>query len=152
MKKYLFNCIAIMMAAVMSLGFVSCGDDDDDYGPNDEYYAQLQGTWQFQRGTENFMGMTLNMDRSMLSDMKSQMEQITGSRVEFWDETLYFSGAEVNGVPYKLKGTKIILDGMDAMDGISISIKSISSTTLVLREVINMEGLDITADIEYRKL
>ncbi len=151
MKKYLFNCMAIMMVAVMSLSFVSCGDDDDDYGPDNEYYAQLQGTWQFQRGTEKIMGMTLNMDRSMLSDMKSQMEQITGTRVEFWDETLHFNGSEVNDVEYKLKGNKIILDGMDAMDGINISIKSISSTTLVLREIINMEGINITADIEYSR-
>lgn len=151
MKKYLLNCMAIMMAAVMSLSFVSCGDDDDDYGPDNEYYAQLQGAWEFQRGTEKFMGMTINMDRSMLSDLKSQMEQISGTRVEFWDETLRFNGSEVNDVEYKLKGNKIILDGMDAMDGISISIKSISSTKLVLREVISMEGIDITADIEYSR-
>jgi len=40
---------------------------------------------------------------------------------------------------------------MDAMDGISISVKSVTSSTLVLREAISMEGIDLTADMEYSK-
>ena len=67
------------------------------------------------------------------------------------DETLTFSGTKVNGVNYKLDGNKLILDGMDAMDDISISIKSVTSSTLVLREAFNMEGIDLIADMEYSK-
>ena len=43
------------------------------------------------------------------------------------------------------------MDGMDAMDGISIYIKSVTPSTLVLRETISMEGIDMTADMEYSK-
>ena len=141
-----------MMLAVLSVGFVSCGDDDDDeITGGSELVDKLQGTWQFQKGTETVMGMTITMDRSSLSEMKKSMEQMMGTRVEFWDETLSFSGSKVNGVNYKLDGNKLILDGMDAMEGISISVKSVTSSTLVLREEISMEGIDLTADMEYSK-
>lgn len=151
-KNYLWSLLTIMMFAVLSVGFVSCGDDDDDeITGGSELVDKLQGTWQFQKGTETVMGMTITMDRSSLSEMKKSMEQMMGTRVEFWDETLSFSGSKVNGVNYKLDGNKLILDGMDAMEGISISVKSVTSSTLVLREEISMEGIDLTADMEYSK-
>lgn len=152
-KKNYLHLLAIMMVAMLSVGFVSCGsdDDDDDISGGSELVDKLQGTWQFQKGTETVMGMTITMDRSSLKEMKKSMEQMMGTRVEFWDETLSFSGSKVNGVNYKLDGNKLILDGMDAMDGISISVKNISSSTLILREEINMEGISLTADMEYSK-
>ena len=151
-KNYLWSLLTIRMLAVLSVGFVSCGDDDDDeITGGSELVDKLQGTWQFQKGTETVMGMTITMDRSSLSEMKKSMEQMMGTRVEFWDETLSFSGSKVNGVNYKLDGNKLILDGMDAMEGISISVKSVTSSTLVLREEIIMEGIDLTADMEYSK-
>ena len=151
-KKYL-QLLAMIMVALLSVGFVSCGDDDDDddIPGGSELVDKLQGTWEFQKGTETVMGMTITMDRSSLSQMKQSMEQMMGSKVEFWDETLSFSGSRVNGVSYKLDGKKLILDGMDAMDGFSISVKSVTSSTLVLREEISMEGIDMTADMEYSK-
>lgn len=151
-KNYLWSLLTIMMLAVLSVGFVSCGDDDDDeITGGSELVDKLQGTWQFQKGTETVMGMTITMDRSSLNEMKKSMEQMMGTRVEFWDETLSFSGSKVNGVNYKLDGNKLILDGMDAMEGISISVKSVTSSTLVLREEISLEGIDLTADMEYSK-
>ena len=144
--------MAIMVVAIVSVSFVSCSKDDDDgFSSDTELVNQLQGTWEFSKGTEVVMGMTITMDRSSLSEMKKSMEQTMGSKVEFWDETLSFSGSKVNGVNYKLDGNKLILDGMDAMEGISISVKSVSSSALVLREEISMEGIDLTADMEYRK-
>ena len=154
-KKRYLHLLAIMMVTMLSVGFVSCGSDDDDddggVASGSELVDKLQGTWQFQKGTETVMGMTITMDRSSLSQMKQSMEQMMGSKVEFWDETLSFSGSRVNGVSYKLDGNKLILDGMDAMDGIIISVKSVTSSTLVLREEISMEGIDMTADMEYSK-
>lgn len=152
-KNYLLSLMAMIMVAMLSVGFASCGsdDDDDEITGGSELVDKLQGTWQFQKGTETVMGMTITMDRSSLSEMKKSMEQMMGSRVEFWDETLSFSGSKVNGVNYTLKGNELILDGMDAMDGISISVKSVTSSTLVLRESISMEGIELTADMEYSK-
>ncbi len=153
MKKNYLHLLAIMMVAMMSVVFVSCGDDNDDVHTTggSELVDKLQGTWQFQKGTETVMGMTITMDRSSLSQMKQSMEEIMGSKVEFWDEVLSFSGSKVNGVNYKLDGNKLILEGIDAMDGISISVKSVTSSALVLREEINMEGINMTADMEYSK-
>ena len=152
-KNCLLSLLTMIMVAMLSVGFASCGsdDDDDEITGGSELIDKLQGTWQFQKGTETVMGMTITMDRSSLSEMKKSMEQMMGSRVEFWDETLSFSGSKVNGVNYTLKGNELLLDGMDAMDGISISVKSVTSSTLVLREAISMEGIELTADMEYSK-
>jgi len=151
-KDYLWSLFTLVMLTMLSLGLSACGDDDDDdITSGSELIDKLQGTWQFQKGTETVMGMTITMDRSSLSEMKKSMEQMMGSKVEFWDETLSFSGSKVNGVNYKLDGNKLILEGMDAMDGISISVKSVTSSTLILREAISLEGIDLTADIEYSK-
>jgi len=138
---------------MLSVGFVSCGsdDDDDEFTGGSELVDKLQGTWQFQKGAETVMGMTITMDRSSLSEMKKSMEQMMGTSVEFWDETLFFNGSTVNGVKYELKGNKLILGDMDVMDGISISVKSVTSSKLVLREEISFEGIDMTADMEYSK-
>lgn len=151
-KSYL-QLLAIIMVAMLCFGFSSCGSDDDENGTDNdsELIDKLQGTWQFSNGTENVMGMTITMNRSTLSEMKKSMEKMFGSKVEIWDETLTFNGTKVNGVNYTLKGTELILEGMDAMDGITISIKSVTSSTLVLHEVISMEGIDMTADMEYNK-
>ena len=149
--------LAIMMVTMLGFCFMSCGSDDnaDDEGGGSgnstELVAKLQGTWKFTKGTETVMGMTINMDRAMLSQVKSSMEQATGQKIEFWDETLYFSGYQVNGVNYKLKGTQLILEGLDLMDGVTISVKSITESLLVLHEVISMEGIDLTADMEYSR-
>ena len=151
-KNSYYHLLAIIMVALLSLSFVSCDKDDDEeiLGGN-ELVDKLQGTWQFQKGTETVMGMTITMDRSSLSQMRQSMEQVMGSRVEFWDETLSFSSNKVNGVNYTLDGNKLILDGIDVMDGISISVKSVTSSTLVLRETITMESINLTADLEYSK-
>ena len=151
-KKNYLHLLTIIMVAVLSVGFVSCGsDDDDDVLSGSELVDKLQGTWEFQKGTETVMDMTITLNRSSLSEMKKSMEQMMGTRVEFWDETLFFSGSKVNGVNYTLDGNKLILDGMDAMEGISISVKSVTSSILVLHEVISMEGIELTADMEYSK-
>ena len=151
-KRVLLNWYVILIAGMMSVGFVSCSKDgSEDIENSNELVEKLQGTWQFQKGTETVMGMTITMDRSSLSQMKKSMEQAMGSRVEFWDETLYFNGSKVNDVNYTLKGKELILDGMDAMDGISITVKSVTSSILVLREDISMEGVQMTADMEYSK-
>jgi len=152
-KKSSLYLMAIMMIVMLSVGFASCSSDDneDEITGGNELIDKLQGTWQFQKGTETVMGMTITMDRSSLREMKKSMEQMMGSRVELWDETLSFSGTKVNSVNYALKGNELLLEGMDAMDGISISIKSVTTSTLVLREAISMDGIELTADMEYSR-
>lgn len=142
-----------MMLAIVLLctGFVSCSNDDDDEATGKELIEKLQGSWKFQKGTEKVMGMTITMDRSSLSEMKSSLEDLMGERVEFWDETLSFNGYTVNGEKFKLDGNQIVFDGMDPMDGFSIFVKTINSSKMILQESINMEGVNIDADMEYSK-
>lgn len=154
-KKYYFmSLLTTMMVTLLSVGFVSCGGDDEDENGivnGDDLVTKLQGKWEFYGGKETVMGTTITMDKSTLNEIKSMMSSATGQRVYFWDETLNFNGYQVNGIKYSLKGSQLIMDGMDLMEGFTITIKTINSTTLVLHEVISMEGIDIVADIEYHK-
>lgn len=153
-ENYLKNLLALIMAATLSLNFVSCsGNDDEDTNSmnEDELVTKLQGKWEFYGGNETIMGMTITMDKSSLKEMKSMINSATGQKVYIWDETLDFNGYQVNGVRYSLKGSQLIMDGMELFEGFTINIKTVNSTTLVLHEVISMEGIDIVADIEYHK-
>ena len=42
MKKNLLNWMTILMVAIVSIGFVSCGDDDDE---KKDSVASIVGTW-----------------------------------------------------------------------------------------------------------
>lgn len=168
MKKTYLTWKTLFMVAILSVCFVSCSKDDDDNGDfggdTSELVDQLQGTWQFVQGKETVkyynMGIdpiNINMTRQDLENMKQTLEQSSGQRIEIWDATLRFNGNTVNGVEYKLDGKKIKFEGEEVPEGMdmSVSVKSISSSKMVLHEVfkIDMEGLkmDITADMEYNK-
>ncbi len=150
MTKLFSMLLIVLVTGVM----MSCGSDDsndDVNGKETELVSQLQGTWKFYSGIENIMGMTITMDRSTLDQMKAMMEQSNNMRIEIWDETLRFSGNQLNGVPYKLNEDKLLLEGMELFEGISINVKSVTSSTLILHEVIQFEGTSLTADMEYHK-
>lgn len=145
----------MMMMTMLCVGFTSCGDDDEEDGTagmsDTEIVSMLQGTWNFNSGTESVNGYTIQMSKSDLDEIKSMMSQAMGARVYFWDETLEFSGMKVNGVSYAIKNKQLIMEGMELFDGFSISIKSISSSKLVLHEVFSMDGIEMVADMEYLK-
>ena len=144
-----------MMMTMLCVGFTSCGDDDEEDGTagmsDTEIISKLQGTWTFNSGTETVNGYTVQMSKSDLDEIKSMMSQAMGARVYFWDESLEFSGMKVNGVSYAIKNKQLIMDGMELFDGFSISIKSISSSKLVLHEVLSMDGIEMVAEMEYLK-
>ena len=140
----------------MSFCVVSCNktdSEDFDGGSGEEFVGQLQGTWQFLKGSESFMGETFDIDRSMINSMKNLLERQMGTRLKVWDETLSFNGYKLNGVDYKLKGREIILDGMEDLEDLEmkITIKSISSSKLILHEVFKGDDFEIVADMEYIK-
>lgn len=152
-KNYLWSMLTMIMVAILSVGFVSCGGDDDDSWKNDEteLLSKLQGTWEFYGGKETVMGTTITIDKSTLDELKTTLSTELGNRVYFWDETLVIEGTRMNNVPFSLKNSQIILDGMDLMEGFTITVKSVSSTKLILHEAINIEGLNLVMDVEYHK-
>ena len=149
MNKSLLSLLTFVLAAFLSASFVSCGNDDEnDSGVHGEdLVSQLQGKWEFHSGTETIMGMTITMDKSSLEEFKSMI----GSDFQIWDETLEFRGYKVNGVDYSLENNRLLFESMDTFDGFIVTIKSVTSSTLILHEVISVEGIDIVADMEYRK-
>lgn len=150
-KNY-WHLLTIMMVAMLSFGFVSCGDSDDEGGgAGSELLNDLQGTWEFYKGTEKIMGMTITVTREQMDEMKSMLEQSSGMRISIWDETLDFNGSYVNGEKFSLKGKNIIFDGMELFDGFTITVKKVNSSVLVLQEKFDMEGMSFTADMEYHK-
>ena len=59
-KKYYWSLLTVVMMAVMSVGFVSCGDDDDEPGSGSN--STLVGTWaQYHKGgaTAWYIGLKL---------------------------------------------------------------------------------------------
>ncbi len=149
-----FNLLVLI--ALFACCFISCSSSDSD-GEFDneevgEIVANLQGTWQFKQGTETIMGMTVSFSRSDLMSMKKQMEAAENTKIEIWDDELKFSGNKVNGVRYTVKdNNQLVINDVDVYDYITIYIKSVTSSRLVLREVFNLEGFDFTADMEYQK-
>ncbi|MBO7067301.1 MAG: hypothetical protein J6W52_01270 [Bacteroidaceae bacterium] len=169
MKKTYLTWKTIFMVAILSVCFVACSKDDDNDNPGGvsgdptEIVQQLQGTWNFVKGTETVVNhdfgleQTIELTPQLLAEWKQSMEQSSGQRIEFWDATLNFNGNTVNGVEYTLEGAKLKFAGEESTEGMDMSvyIKSISSSKLVLHEVFefDIEGLnmDITADMEYSK-
>lgn len=146
----------LIVAVVLTMGLSSCssGSDDDEFNSEElgEIVSKLQGNWQFEGGTETVMGMTINFSRSDLMEMKKQMEDAENTKIEVWDDELKFCGNKVNGVRFSIKdNNQLIIDEDDVYDLITIYINSVTSSKLILHEVINMEGFDFTADMEYRK-
>ncbi len=46
MSKYIFNWLTILMVAIVSIGFASCGgDDDDEKKSNEGELTAIIGTW-----------------------------------------------------------------------------------------------------------
>lgn len=155
MKKFYLIFVPLFMALSVCIGFASCSSDDDgdDSGIGSGLDTEeLLGTWEFSTGVETVMGETITIDRSMLAQMEKQLEQVAGTNIEFWDVTLRISENKINGAPYKLKGNRIVMEGMD-LEGLSfeVTVKSVTKTTLVLHEVMKMDDLSIVADMTYIK-
>ena len=123
-KNYLLNVVMMLAIVLLCTGFVSCSNDDDDEATGKELIEKLQGSWKFQKGTEKVMGMTITMDRSSLSEMKSSLEDLMGERVEFWDETLSFNGYIVN-IEQMLVVAVVVTDGHIAHAAVCAQVNSV---------------------------
>lgn len=148
MKKFLSSLMAIMVVSLVSVSFVSCGDDDIEevFGPEGFKKEVLMGTWDFLSGEEDVMGQHVSMTRESLADMKAQMSSMAGVRVEFWDETLIFGENLVNGVQYSVSGTTLKLKDMPS--GCEIKFKELTATKLVLHETIDLKKMARSLGVE----
>ena len=162
-KQNLLHLLIMALVAMMSLTACESGggggsddDDDDDSGSTStsELVTKLQGNWELYKGTETVMGYTITIDQAQFEEIRRAMEQQSGQRIVMWDQTLRFEGMQVNGTPYKLKGKKLVIEGFEAYTmgfTFDIEIDELTSKKLVLKETIEMEGMDIVALMEYKK-
>ena len=144
----------MMLVLALGMGLNACGSDDDEpnaEGNNNTYTQKLVGTWKFTSGTETVADYTFNFTASDLNSMKAQLEAAMGERITIWDATLTFTDKKVNGVPFKIKGFELVLEGMEGT-GIKITIKKLTDVTLVLHEDFTaLMGQTFVADLEYHK-
>lgn len=140
----------MLLAAVFTLGVTSCGSDGDDEeeygggGATTELQEKLQGTWEIYSGRMEYEGITMTIDRNTFYRYKP-------ANVEYWDDVLTFKGNKVNGENYTLVGTQLLIADMSIYDDVKIVVKSVTSTTLILAETIEADGVSITVDLEYHK-
>ena len=87
------------------------------------------------------------MSRSDFEQMAKQM------KVAVWDMTLYITSSSINGARYYVKGDKLYLEGLNAViKDYDITILTLNSSTLILRESFTFQGVTLTCDITYRKV
>jgi hypothetical protein len=167
-----------MAAMIMSLSFISCGDDGDDGETNDNppvtnnssggsqgggfvvSDSLLVGTWEFVDGVEkvkySYNGQqmpeqTIQFDRAQIREIASQ------NGYGIWDEVLNITKNTVNGQPYTLNGN-VLMDYADKEKGVSfvVEVKSLNKANMVLHEVIKIDtegmAVDIDADMNYKNV
>ncbi len=152
MKKFL-NYFCALLIGVMCVGFVSCGDDDDEPKSGsgggvpgttvtgNDLVEKLQGTWNFSKMKIQVMGQTIEMDRN-------DLVHNTGYE-NFYDDVLTFSGTKVNGLDYSVDGNKILLPWYES-EGWWQSVSFSGNTMTLLLDVV-YEGVPMKMWLTYIK-
>lgn len=142
MKKFLkFFCA--LLIGMLSVGFVSCGDDKDDLDSpsGNNLTEKLQGTWTLDVMKIQVMGQTIEMNRDQLVD--------NSGYENFYDDVLTFNGSKVNGYDYQIDGNKILLPWYSELDWWQSVSFSGNKMTLFLDIV--YEGIPMKMWITYVK-
>lgn len=146
-KKYLMHLLAVMMVAIVSVGFASCSSDDDDEKDNG-YSTSILGSWQ--TDDENFTTeMTFNANGTCTELM--EMKGMTLAAKMRYSGTYNVKG---NKLTINWKGyegwnplTSRWLDMTDAPETVVITI-SIEGTKLTF---LSMEGESSYSPVIYTK-
>lgn len=113
-KKNFMFLMAAMMVAMLSVGFASCGSDDDDNSPSgNDLVTKAIGTWMCTSSTDSAMGYSID-------------GLMVGKEVTIKSNGTYTSTAETFGYSgtYTIKGNTITAkskDGATFMVNVTIS-------------------------------
>lgn len=116
MKKNLLNCMTILMVAILSAGFVSCGDDDDNSIEKDGNVS-LVGTWSLNFGPDDYCLLTFYKNGTV-----KYQEYDDGE----WEEDETYNYTYGNGI--------LRLTYRDGSERETIEVISLSETKLVLKD------------------
>lgn len=134
-KKNYLHLLAIMMVAMLSVGFTSCSSDDDEN--NDEYseiVQKLQGTWEYGTGTASVMESSPNYISGW--EINELGEDVGAALL---NTTITFNGNMVNGTKFSINGNKIVLSGVPEVN-YRAYIEKLTENKLVLHEVFFRAG------------
>lgn len=101
-KKNFMFLMAAIMVAMLSVGFVSCGSDDDDGPSGSDLVTEAVGTWMCTSSTDSAMGYTFD-------------GLMVGKEVTIKSNGTYTSTAETFGYSgtYSIKGNTITAKSAD---------------------------------------
>lgn len=86
MKKYLLNWMTILMVAIVNVGFVSCGDDDDD---KNEEGISIVGTWRHDFSSGYILLILKSNGKGLLEEYDS-----ASGGIEYSEEITYYYDKE----------------------------------------------------------
>ena len=115
MKKILLNWMTIMMFAIVSIGFVSCGNDDDDDKKGGT--VSLVGTWSLNFGPDDYCLLTFYQNGTV-----KYQEYDHGQ----WEEDDTYN--------YTYNNSILSLTYSDGRKRETIEVISLSETKLVLKD------------------
>lgn len=121
-KKYLLNLLTFMMVTIVSIGFVSCGDDDDD-GNQKDSTVSIVGTWRHDFSSGYILLILKSNGKGLLEEYDSSSRGI-----EYSEEITYYYDKE--------KGRYMIIE-KDGDATYTYPIQYYNETTLVL---VNPDG------------
>lgn len=160
MKKLCQKWTTLLVVVFLSFGFAACSDSSssDEGGVNgtsEEVMGALAGTWRMEKVTAHMMGM----DAEIPGEQLRQTAASSGYRI--WDDILVFNNNKMNGVPFKLNGSEILLESepnVYGIRGMKITIKTLTETKLVLKEDLSEflsensgTSIDYVCDVEYSR-
>lgn len=114
MKKDLLNWMTILMVAIVSVGFLSCGDDDDDEKGGT---VSLVGTWSLNFGPNDYCLLTFNQNGTV-----KYQEYDDGE----WEEEDTYNYTYIDGI--------LRLTYSNGSERETIEVISLSETKLVLKD------------------
>ena len=154
------NWLTFVMVAFLSVAFAACSDssssDGGISGDPEKIIESLEGSWKMEKITAHVMGQSMDVPGDQLRQMMS------GTNYRLWDDVLTFSGNNMNGVPFQLKGSEILLEvapNVYGIDGMTMNITTLTDNKLVIREDMSefmrkQAGMDVdyVCDVVYKKI
>ena len=158
MKKYLMNWMTILMVAFVSVGFVSCGDDDEKGDSNDTNSTSIVGTWVkfYEKETKWTLTNGNWVKTSEEEDNESGHSALFfGADGTYYKMFLNYDGSWEKGAisSYGIQGNNLIISSSSTLSPSSKSRTfSISGTVLEITET-ELDGYEKEEEVKrYRKM
>ena len=150
-----------LMMIALCMGFVSCGNEDDDDGPVNHNIELLKGdTWNFQKASVTVLGQTIDMS---FNEIISYMKEAAGTdnlfiideKLRFTDDEMIFvnTGDRVRYTYYN--NGSFTFEGLDQLShegiGVTMKIKSLTENQLVFTLKLTVKGKSISEDLYYTR-